>query len=151
MVKCWQSKGQSLVEVVVAVGAMSILLVSLLSLVSLSLRNSQLAKDRAQAVSLAQEGVELMRAFRDYNWSGFLALTGPTEYNLPSNWTVTTGLGEVCSQTKKINEYFEFWRCVRLMEIETNKEVEVIVKVYWQKGSQVREVEQITRLTVWQR
>jgi Tfp pilus assembly protein PilV len=56
-------KGQSLVEVVIAVGAMSVLLVALLSLMSLSLRNSRLAKDRARAVASASQGVELMRAY----------------------------------------------------------------------------------------
>lgn len=125
---------------VVAVGAMSLLLVALLSLMSLSLRNSRLAKDRAQAVALAQEGVELMRSYRDYDWSGLLVLADGTSYNLPDNWVVEDGLGAVCG----------FERCVQLTTPAAGQ-VEVNVSVSWMEGGQVFTTNQTGQLTLWER
>ena len=146
MARCY--KGQSLVEVIVAVGAMSLLLVSLLALVSLSLRNSRLAKDRAQAVTLAQEGGELMRAYRDYNWSQLLAAANGTDYNLPANWVVETGLSEVCLQERQIYDFF--WRCVNLTQ-PSGGLVEMNVTVAWPEGNQTFTTNQTSQLTIWER
>lgn len=124
---------------VVAIGAMSLLLVALLSLMSLSLRNSRLAKDRAQAVALAQEGVELMRSYRDYAWSELLALADGSNYDLPANWVVEDGLSAVCGSE----------RCVRL--VLAGGQVEVSVAVSWVEGSQTFSTNQVTQLTLWER
>lgn len=135
--KC--SKGQSLVEVVIAVGAMSVLLVALLSLMSLSLRNSRLAKDRARAVASASEGIELMRAYRDFNWSEFLDKANSTNYSLPANWVVGAGLSTSCN----------IERCVRLTT--TAGQVKVDVSVSWLEGSQTFSTNQVTQLSLWER
>ncbi len=134
------SKGQSLVEVVIAVGAMSVLLVALLSLMSLSLRNSRLAKDRARAVASASQGVELMRAYRDFNWSEFINLAG-NNYSLPANWVVEDGLSAVCEA--------ETERCVQLSSVAG--QVEVNVRVSWIEGSQTFTTNQVTQLSLWER
>lgn len=141
------SQGQSLVEVLVAVGAMSLLLVALLALVSLSIRNSRLAKDRAQAVALAQEGVELMRAYRDYSWTEFSSIAQAEEYDLPYTWTVEMGLSDVCIKTATINDLF--YRCVRVDMVANEAEVEV--RVAWMEGSQLQETTQLTKLSLWER
>lgn len=134
-------KGQSLVEVVIAVGAMSVLLVALLSLMSLSLRNSRLAKDRARAVASASQGVELMRAYRDYNWSEFLAKANATNYNLPANWVVEDGLSAVCEAVTE--------RCVQLSPV--GDQVKVDVRTSWTEGSQTFTTNQVTQLSLWER
>lgn len=152
MAKCCKSAsggaGQSLVELVVATGAMSLLLVSLLALMSLSLKNSRLAKDRAQAVALAQEGVELMRAYRDYNWNELLGLTDGTDYNLPDNWVVEDGLTEACVEQRQINDFF--WRCVRLTA-PASGQAEISVSVSWPDGGQIFTTNQVGQLALWER
>jgi Tfp pilus assembly protein PilV len=141
--------GQSLIEVVVAVGVMSLLLVSLLSLISLSIKNSRLAKDRTLAVQLAQEGVELMRAYRDYSWSEFNAAVGNV-YVLPLNWTVEDGLSTPgCDETDFIIDAF-FSRCVELSSGGIDG-VEAGVTVSWQEGTQLKQTVQTTRLSLWER
>jgi len=149
-VKCWKSsQGQSLVEVLVAVGAMSLLLVSLLSLISLSVRNSRLAKDRTQALSLAQGGIELMRAYRDYSWTDFSGSAGGTKYDLPGAWVVEDGLSTACNEsTYTINNVYR--RCVEIQGIDA-QEMSINVEVSWQEGNQVHQAIQETRLSVWQR
>lgn len=145
MAKC--CKGQSLIEVIVAVGMISVLLVALLALVTLSLKNSRLAKARAQAVSLAQEGVELMRAYRAYNWSTMYSLAD-ADYTLPQNWVVADGLSLPCDNEVNINGIF--WRCVRLDIIDAN-EISSVVTVGWTEGGQDLSTTQSTQLSLWER
>ena len=136
-------------EVLVAVGAMSLLLVSLLSLVSLSVRNSRLAKDRTQAVSLAQGGIELMRAYRDFSWTGLSGAGGGTKWDLPRTWVVGDGLTVSCDEDSFTIDNF-FRRCVQIQEIDT-REMVVSVEVVWQEGNQTHEAVQQTKLSVWER
>lgn len=142
--------GQSLVEMVVAVGMMSLLMVALLSVTSLSIKNTRLAQSRTQAVGLVQEGVELMRAMRDFNWNNFYAKANGQSYILVDNWTVEMGLTQIgCSQTSYYDANNFFSRCVKLTQIGAgNVNVEVIV--YWQEGNQLKQVAQSTNLTLWE-
>ena len=133
----------------VAVGAMSLLLVALLSLVSLSIRNSRLAKDRTQAVALAQGGIELMRAYRDFSWVGLRGVAGGTKYDLPRIWVVGDGLTVDCDEGSFAIDNF-FRRCVQIQEIDA-QEMAVSVEVVWQEGNQTYETVQKTKLSVWER
>lgn len=148
--ECFNKKhlGQSLIEVVVAVGMMALLLTAVLALISLSVKNSRLAKDRTMAVGLAQQGVELMRTYREYlNWSTFLAKAG-TNYDLPENWTVVTGLSNGCPTDNNIYDYY--LRCVILTQ-SGGGEVAVQVTVSWVEGSQTYQTVQSTNLSLWER
>ena len=139
-----QNLGQSLIEVVVAVGMIALLLTAVLALISLSVKNSRLAKDRTIAVGLAQQGVELMRTYRDYSFTGLSGQADGTVYNLPENWTVLTGLSASCPATNNIYSYY--LRCVKL-----SPGIEVIVTVDWQEGSQNFQTVQSTNLSLWER
>ena len=132
-------------EVVVAVGAMSVLLIALLALVSLSLRNSRLGKDRARAVALSQEGIELMRAYRDYNWQELLGSSG--NWNLPDNWVVENGLDQGCNPVLRIDDFF--WRCVELSDASGGMEIKVSVS--WLEGAQTFTTNQVTQMSLWER
>ena len=142
-------KGQSLIEVVVAVGVMSLLMVALLTTITLAVKNSRLAKDRVQAVSLANEGIELMRAYRDYDYTEFYAKAQTDEYNLPYSWVVEDGLSGGCPVVVfGIRDFFR--RCVLVSNADASS-VDVSVTVEWQEGSRVHQVVQSTRLTLWER
>lgn len=65
----YSEKGQTLLEMVVVI-AVALLVVSALTFATIaSLRNSQFAKNQAQATKLAQEGVEKVRSIRDRDGS----------------------------------------------------------------------------------
>lgn len=85
-------RGQSLVEAVVAVGLISVVLVSLMSAVTFSLGNIKVGKSRAEATKYAQEGLEWLRNVRDEDWKTFAAKAvgaGPTTYCINSlSWTL---------------------------------------------------------------
>lgn len=144
-----QSQGQSLIELIVALGMMSLLLVGLLALVSLSVRNSRLAQTQARAVALAQGGVELIRAWRDYSWTDLTAAVRSQAYELPENWIVETGLTADCVPDNYVIANI-LSRCVQL-SLESVDSLAVTVTVYWQEGGQVRTSQQLARLTKWER
>lgn len=58
-------KGQTLLELIVAIAVAVLVLGSLVFATITSLRNAQLAKNQAQATKLAQEGLEKVRTIRD--------------------------------------------------------------------------------------
>ncbi len=137
--------GQSLVEVIVAVGMMGLLLVAILALVALSVKNSRLAKARTQAVALAQEGIELMRTYRDYSWTELMSRADGTIFDLPENCTIAVGLSNACPSDFPINSVFR--RCVSLTD--TDGAINVILTVVWQEGAKVYQTEQTTQLSLW--
>lgn len=66
--------GQSLVEMIMAVGLVAIVLVGLISAITFSLTNSQYARNKTLATKFAQEGIEWARNQRDsLNWNVFYA------------------------------------------------------------------------------
>lgn len=70
------SRGQTLVEAVVVVGIVVLLVTGLIAGTTASLRSAQSGRTRTQAVSLAQEGIEIVRGIRDENWNTFATYTG---------------------------------------------------------------------------
>lgn len=149
--KCFNKKhlGQSLIEVVVATGMMALLLTAVLSLISLSVKNSRLAKDRTKAVGLAQGGVELMRAYRDSNWNDLYSVSDGTNYDLPDNWIVGDGLIDGCPADNNIDGFFT--RCVQVTADGFDPQVIIQVVVSWHEGSQTYQTAQSTRLSKWER
>lgn len=71
-------RGQSLFEVIIAIGVIALILVGVVSLATVSVRNSSFAGNNALATKYAQEGAEWLRQQRDASWSIFIANTGNT-------------------------------------------------------------------------
>lgn len=144
-----QEPGQSFIEVIVALGMMSLLLVALLALMSLSVRNSRQAQTQTRALALAQTGVELMRAYRDYSWTLLELEVSAQAYNLPENWVVGDGLAAACvPDNYTISSIFS--RCVEI-SLENIDLIQVGATVYWQEGGQQHSVQQLSRLAQWER
>ncbi len=86
-----QTRGFTLIETLVAVSLLVIAIVAPMSLVSQSLTSAYYARDQVAAYSLAQEGIEAVRAVRDGNILSN-ALTGTSVSlltNIPINQNFT--------------------------------------------------------------
>lgn len=69
------NRGQSLIELVVALGLLTVI-ITILSVTTITgLRNSQFSKNQSQATKLGQDGLEKLRAIRDRNYT----VCGPGE------------------------------------------------------------------------
>lgn len=66
------SKGQSLFEVVLALGLAALIMVALVTLVASSIRNTTFARKKTVATRHAQEATEWLRGQRDEGWDAFM-------------------------------------------------------------------------------
>lgn len=92
-----RERGQTLLEIVVALGVIAVVLTGLVTAATASLRYGQASKFRSQGVKFAQEGLELTRKLRDTSlWTDFLVYSdGSGQWCLDQagNWTVSGGTG----------------------------------------------------------
>lgn len=83
------SKGQSLIEVVIAVGIIGMASVVLVSAVTRAMANNRLSKERIIATRLAQEGWEWLQRQAGDDWEGLYSQVyseaggNPVDYCLP--------------------------------------------------------------------
>jgi len=66
--------GQTMIEVVVALGIAAVIIGSLVSLINASTRRATLARQSTQASKLAQEGMEIVRNIRDTDVPGAIRI-----------------------------------------------------------------------------
>lgn len=72
-----KSSGQGLIELIAALAIIMIVLLALAGVGIMSIKNSDLAKNKALATKYAQEGMEKVRAYRDQSsWTVFLTACG---------------------------------------------------------------------------
>lgn len=68
--------GQTLIEVVVALGISVTIISAVVAVVLSALRGAEVSRTQNQATLLAQEGIEVVRQIRDTDYSGFQAKNG---------------------------------------------------------------------------
>lgn len=73
-----RQKGQTLVEIVAAIGVVLLLLTGLLAGAVASLKAAQLGKTKSLAVHWGQEAMEIVRNKRNNSWSDFFTYAGKT-------------------------------------------------------------------------
>lgn len=82
-----EEKGQSLVEMLLAISVIIIVILALIGITTASVRNASFARNQALATKYAEEGVEKVRVYRDSStWATFVANceTGASLAALPS-------------------------------------------------------------------
>ena len=94
----YRQAGQSLLEVVIALAVIVIIVGALTFATISSIRNSQVAKNHAQATKLAQEGIEWVRTGRDRNQciTG-MENTSPAVYSWSGSNTDCVTIGDIWS------------------------------------------------------
>lgn len=73
-------KGQTLVEVLVALGVAVVVITAITTAVLTSLNNSQYSKLQNQAAQYAQQGIEVMKSYRDAEALDEIETTGREQY-----------------------------------------------------------------------
>ncbi len=102
-------KGQTLVEIVVALGVVGVVMLAITVTVTTALSNVQYSKLQNQATQYAQQGMEIIRNMRDTNWANFntFGTNSPgTNYCLADSCTTLGGAAcstaSVCDTTPNI-------------------------------------------------
>lgn len=139
------TRGQTLAEVVVAIGVVVLLVTGLVVGTSVTLKASQYGKARSQAVQYAQEAIEIARNVRDSGWTAFTAYGGvsPIFWCLDKSgvWTAMSG-----SCSPNIDNFYT--RQVTVTWIDPKMKVEV--QVSWTDGNKTYTVPITTYFTKWQ-
>lgn len=135
------SSGQTLLEIIVAVGVMVLLITGLVVGTSVSLRTSQYGQRRSQATKYAQEGIEIMRALRDStDWDEYIALdtngSGATLLCLGNDQNPT----QATSCDPNLGENNTYTRDVSFDWNSPDSRVEVSVTVSWSEAGQTPDV-----------
>ncbi|OGM21054.1 hypothetical protein A2714_01845 [Candidatus Woesebacteria bacterium RIFCSPHIGHO2_01_FULL_38_9] len=146
-------RGQSLFEVVIALGVMSFILVGIVSLAGTSIRNSTFSNNNALASKYTQEGMEWIRQERDTTiWSTFSARDAD---NSPSPQTATsycisglTWVSGPCGSTTITGTIFTREADLTWVNSDTT---DVDVRVSWTDAQGTHTVRSSTLFTNWNR
>lgn len=133
-----KEKGQSLVEVIVALAIALLVILALVRVTVISMRNASFARNQALATQYAQEAMEWIRSQRDEDWGNLAEGT----YCLSDSLSWSTGS---CSYTLE----GIFKREAVLTPQEADK-FEVLVTVSWAEASETHQSELTSYLTKWE-
>jgi len=136
--------GQSLVELIIAMGVIVLVISSVAFLVIDSYASGRLSKEITQANFLAEEGMEAIKSIRDNSWDDL----SPGTYGLAifgSNWILEGSEEDVSSQ---LNEGI---RRIIVEEIDLDRK-KITSQVDWKFiEARPQQVQLITYLTNWQK
>ena len=139
-------KGQSLFEVVVAVGVFAVVIAAIVGLATSSIRNTTFSRNNALATRYSQEAVEWLRTQRDTDWVNFHtnASAVPPTYCLKDlSWADI----DDCDPSDSIPETTLF-RQVDFSDV-TDTSVTATIVTSWSDSQGTHQVEISTEFTDW--
>jgi len=138
--------GQSLFEVVVAVGVFALIIAAIVGLATSSIRNTTFTRNNALATRYSQEAVEWLRTQRDTDWTSFhtRAVAVPPTYCMANlSWA---DFGD-CGLSDEIAETILF-RQVDFSDV-TDTSVTATITTSWTDSQGTHQVEVSTEFTDW--
>ncbi|HKB88782.1 MAG TPA: type II secretion system protein [Patescibacteria group bacterium] len=152
MIKSYQ-RGQSLFELVIAIGISALIIVVLVSLVSNSLQNASFAKNETLAGRLAQEATEWLRGQRDSDINTFTQSVA-TPFNVARcfNALVWTAIGGCSGDTipgTPFTREITFTSKDVVIGGDTKTIVEAEVVVSWTDSKGLHQVTNATDFADW--
>lgn len=136
-----RERGQTLIEVIIAIGLVVLVLITLVSALTLAIRNNQFARDQVLARNRTRESLEWVRSVREQmGWDAFYTMISndgsPAVYcltALPTDIASITSLpNQPCSSTEVVSgtKYIR----TMTMTLTSAEEIEIVVTVTWTEG-----------------
>lgn len=158
----FKNKGFTLMEVVIAIAVIVTALVASVALVSYSVSSTKLSRSRITAQGLAQEGLEIVRNFRDNNWLVFKRKASDWRDGLQAgDWRAQYNVNNLLSfaslplkiDTNGFYQYDNgtdtpFYRKITLESIGNNQ-IKAISEITWQEYGKSNSLKVETRLYNW--
>lgn len=136
--------GQTLAEVVVAIGVVVLLVTGLIFGTSITLKASQYGKARSQAVQYAQEAVEITRTLRDNGWTSFLTYGAVT----PLSWCLDKA-GVFTAMSGSCSANIDSFYTRQITFTWEDPKMKVDITVSWTDGNKTYSVPVSTFFTQW--
>ena len=146
-------RGQSLIEVVVALAVVTLLAISLVSTSLVTQRASRSAKNSTQATKLVEQNIEQIRVFRDRKGFDAIPVSTTSCYILsasdpnPGNWSLSTTNCTTGGEIITLNNT-SFNRKIAITLPVANKKL-IEVTVTWTDSGGSQTVKSQTFLTSW--
>jgi type IV pilus modification protein PilV len=144
--------GQTIIEVLIAIAVVSVVMITLASGLTFSVKNTAEAKYRAMATSLAQEAIEIYRRERSLlGWEAFQAeaVSGTYCFNeLPSSTAEFAALTPDECTTTIAQVGTQFVREVTVTSTDTM--VRLDVEITWNDGANERNVSVVQEFKQWE-
>lgn len=151
------NKGQSLFEVVFAIGVSALIITGIVILAANAVSNSTFSKNKTLAGRFTQETVEWLRGERDADWDTFYSYSAYSYPETPETgiWCLPSldwSLAKVglCGDSDTIPANTIFYREINFTQIDIGN-VESKVVVYWYDGKGFHQVSTVTNFTDWRR
>lgn len=135
-----KAKGQSLLEVLIALAVAVIVVLALVRAVTVAIRNASFARSQASATKYAQEGMEWIRSQRDERWTNLLNQANDSTYCLNTLSWASGG----CSFS--LGGKFKREATVKP---PVGDKIEVEVKVSWQETDRTHKSQLYSYFTKW--
>ena len=164
-------KGFTLLEVIIAISILTVAIGGIFALVHQTLKMASLANSKLVAAYLAQEGVEIVRNFRDNNWleqrrdSGFSWKAGIEEGEYEADYNDaalapfvgngrhlyidgSNGFYAYLGSPRPADTQTKFKRKITINE-HGEEMIEITVKVFWQERGGEHEIQVVEHLYNW--
>lgn len=133
-----REKGQTLFEIVVALGIGVVVITSIVAVVTVSLRNANFAKNKTEATKYTQEALEWLRSEKEKDWPVFFARSGSPAYWCLQSLSWPDSAGQ-CAQNQTISGATTFTRNVTLTTTDIDgdlalDDIAATVTVSWSEG-----------------
>lgn len=143
------NQGQSIYEVILAIGIVTSVLVAIVTLVVITQKNALLAKNRAEGLRLIQEASEWLRSERNADWNLFYTNAANATWCLNDlSWANTGG----CTTSEFVTGMEPFRRQVTFTRatLPNGLQVKADIDILWldQQGSHT--TRSSTYFTNWQ-
>jgi type II secretory pathway pseudopilin PulG len=125
-------KGQTLIEMVVALGIACIIIIAITAAVISALSGVQFSKNQNLATQYAQEGMEFMHQLRDADYAAFVAKSRNDAYCLGSDRALGADLN-TCKTTPNIGTSLIRTVVIKDRDCDNNL-TKVSVSVSWRDG-----------------
>jgi Tfp pilus assembly protein PilV len=139
--------GQSLFEVVVAVGVFALIIAAIVGLATSSIRNSTFSRNNSLATQYSQQAVEWLRTERDTDWVAFYNHASTPFYCLDSLSWVNTGTCDTLNELDAIPDTLLFREVSLTRDTATSVTAEVTTS--WTDSQGTHQVETSTVFTDW--
>jgi len=127
-------KGDTLIEVLIALAAAVVVISTITTLAIVTLNNAQFSRDQDQSTKYAQEGMEVIRGIRNNNYVGFRSYSG--KYCLAEGDTSLGSPVAACNTVNVINKYIRFVTIAQNSgcgAVSTNL-TNIVITVLWTDG-----------------
>lgn len=133
--------GQTLIEVIIAIGLVVLVLLTLVSALTLAIRNNQFARDQVLARNRTRESLEWLRSLREQmGWDSFYEMVDqdspPVTYCLIDHPIDVTSAIAMSSQACGSTEVISGTKFIRELVMTPNgaDEITAVVTVSWTEG-----------------